>query len=106
MKLYSLALFVGSLASAATVSFRANRINSLQISVAYISWQFVPNGEVEFPAKKVTHPIYDDATILEATKFDGNIDIYQAQSDVTFSPGQTLTLKGDFDYPSHDQYDI
>lgn len=96
MRLHSLAFLVGSLASAATVSFRANRINSLQISVAYVTWQLVPDGDVNFPAKKITDPIYDDAALLQATKFDGQIDIYQPQSDATFSPGQILTLKGEF----------
>ena len=94
MKLHFLALFVGSLAYGATVSFRANQIDARNISPIYSSWQLVPGGDVEFPARKVTRPQYDDATLLQANRFGGEVDIYEPQTDASFGPGQKLTLTG------------
>lgn len=95
MKLHFLALFVGSLAYGATVAFRANKIDARGISPIYISWQLVPGGDTEFPAKKITRPQYDDASLLEATRFGGEVDVYQPQADASFGPGQQVTLTGE-----------
>lgn len=95
MKLHSLGFLVGSIASGFLVSFRYNAINSLQISPAYVSWRLLPDGETVFPAKRVSHPIYDESDRLEATKYDGHVDFYEPQSDQTFDEGNTLTLTGE-----------
>ena len=106
MKFQYLGYLAGSIASAtaATVSFRANPINALAISSVYISWELIPGGDVEFPAKKITRPNFDDATLLQATKFTGEVDVYEPQSDESFAPGQTLTLSGKFQCNANAKY--
>lgn len=96
MKLHCLAFLVGSIASAATVSFRYNSINALALSPAYRSWRLFPEGEEVFPGKRITRPIYDDSFRLEATRLNGHVDFYEPQSDETFDEGNQLTLSGEF----------
>lgn len=106
MKLQYLGYLAGSIASAAAaiVSFRANQINALEISPIYISWELIPNGEVNFPAKRITPPVYDDAQLLQATRFGGEVDVYVPQSDAAFDGGKLLTLSGKFQCNANARY--
>lgn len=96
MKLHYLGFLVGSIASAALVTFKYNKINSLGIAPIYRSWRLLPDGEEVIPAKKITRPFFEESDKLEATKLNGDVDFYEPQSDVTFDEGKTLTLSGEF----------
>lgn len=77
-----------------TVSFRYNKIDATLIAADYVSWQLVPYGQIIFPARKNTEEIYVDATYIQGIKPTGNFDLYNPQSDDTYTEKEHLKLKG------------